>query len=107
MSAAEALAAARQAALAEGKAVALGAVLPCQLNKTWIEVLVVDAADQPVPGVSCMLDLPDGRKVKVTTGDDGVASVMLIDPGECAIELPDYDLRAWSPGHPPTADPEP
>ena len=107
MNAADALAAARQSALGRGAAAVMSAVLPCQANKTWIEVLIVDAANQPVPGVTCALDLPDGRKVQVTTGDDGVASVVLIDPGECAIELPDYDLRAWMPGHPPVPEPPP
>ncbi len=71
------------------------------LNKTWIEVLIVNADNQPLPHVRCSVKLPDGQQVEFTTGDDGVGSFVGIDPGQCEIGLPDYDKSAWAEGPAP------
>jgi hypothetical protein len=63
--------------------------------KTWIEVVLVDAAGRPVAGERCRLLLPDGS-VRVEVLDaSGRLRLDGIDPGTCDVSFPDLDGRSW------------
>jgi type VI secretion system secreted protein VgrG len=64
-------------------------------EKTWIELELVDEADQPVPGEPYEVELPDGKIATGTTGADGVARVEGVEPGTCKIRFPRLDKDAW------------
>lgn len=64
-------------------------------EKTWIEIELVDEADEPVPGEKYRITLPDGRVASGTLDKNGFARVSGIDPGTCQITFPDLDKDAW------------
>ena len=65
-------------------------------EKSWIEIQLVDEADQPIAGERYRITLPDGQTVaEGTTNAEGMARVSGIDPGTCQITFPDLDKDAW------------
>lgn len=65
-------------------------------KKSWIEVVLVDEADKPVPGEAYKVTLPDGKTVAEGTLDqNGFVRVDGIDPGTCQITFPKLDGDAW------------
>jgi type VI secretion system secreted protein VgrG len=65
---------------------------------TWIEVELLDEADQPVAGERYWIRLPDGTMAQGRTDENGIASVRGIKQnGNCAICFPDLDKDAWEP----------
>ena len=67
-------------------------------KKSWIEIELVDEANQPVPGEQYKITLPDGEAVAGGTLDErGFARVDGIDPGTCKITFPDLNRDAWKP----------
>jgi hypothetical protein len=64
-------------------------------SRTWIEVVLVDAAGRPVPGERCRLQLPDGSVRTATLDGDGRLRVDGIDPGTCEVSFPDRDGADW------------
>lgn len=69
---------------------------PARLEeKTWIEIVLVDEEDQPVPGTRYMIELVDGTKVEGRLDSKGFARVDGIDPGTCVVHFPDLDEEAW------------
>lgn len=65
-------------------------------EKTWIEIELVDEADNPVPGEKYQVTLPDGKTLATgTTDSKGLAKITGIDPGDCRITFPDLDKDAW------------
>ena len=67
-------------------------------KKSWIEGVLVDEADQPVPGEPYEVKLPDGTTVASgTTDEKGFFRVDHIDPGQCEITFPNLDKDAWEP----------
>jgi hypothetical protein len=66
------------------------------VEKTWIEIELVDEEGNPVPGERYKITLPDGKTVSEGTLDaNGRARVEGIDPGTCQISFPDLDKDAW------------
>jgi hypothetical protein len=64
----------------------------------WIEVVLVDEQNNPVPGERYAITLPDGVTIASGTLDDkGFARVEGIDAGTCQIAFPDLDGAAWKP----------
>jgi hypothetical protein len=76
-----------------GKAV----VQPCENTKTWVEIRLVDADENPVGGIGYRLKLPDSSIREGVLGDDGTARVDGILPGQCEVSFPDIDAREWLP----------
>ena len=69
---------------------------PDQAKKGWIEIVLVDEDNNPVPGEHYQITLPDGATVADGTLDDkGFARVDGIDSGTCQITFPDLDQDAW------------
>lgn len=63
--------------------------------KTWIEIEMIDMADQPVPNLRYVIELPDGSERTGMLDQRGRARVDGIDPGECKVRFPDFDQDAW------------
>jgi type VI secretion system secreted protein VgrG len=62
----------------------------------WIEIELVDEADQPVPGEKYEIAMPDQTVKKGTLDEKGWARVDGIkDPGQCKITFPNLDREAW------------
>lgn len=62
---------------------------------SWIEVEMVDMADQPVAGEQYEIELPDGSVASGTLDQRGFVRVDGIEPGTCKIRFPRLDRRAW------------
>lgn len=65
--------------------------------KTWIEIVLVDEADQPVAGVSYEIVLPDGSRRRGSTDAAGKVRYEGIDPGTCEFSFIKLDQDAWEP----------
>lgn len=53
----------------------------------WIEILVTDRADRPLPNVCCRVKVPGGDFSLIDTDDKGLIRINLIDEGICEIEI--------------------
>lgn len=62
---------------------------------SWIEIELIDEADQPVPGAYYEITAPDDRIYDGTTDADGCARIEPIAPGTCRISFPKLDTEAW------------
>lgn len=62
---------------------------------SWIEIELIDEADEPVPGERYEIELPDGSFAKGTLDQNGFARVDGIDPGTCKVTFPELDKEAW------------
>jgi len=66
-------------------------------EETWIEIELIDEADQPVVGERYWIRLPDGKTLaQGRTDENGIARVKGIKgEGECKLCLPDLDKDTW------------
>jgi hypothetical protein len=66
-------------------------------EKTWIEIQLVDEADDPVPGQAWKITHPDGTTVaRGRTNSEGVGRVSGVEnPGNCTITFTELDKEAW------------
>lgn len=65
---------------------------------SWIEIELLDADGEPVPGEPYKVTLPDGSTVAEGTLDGkGFARVDGIDPGTCKVTFPARDKSCWEP----------
>lgn len=65
-------------------------------EKSWIEIELLDADGEPVPGEPYKVTLPDGSTVAEGTLDaKGFARVDGIDPGTCKVTFPARDQSCW------------
>lgn len=62
---------------------------------SWIEIEMLDEADQPVPGMKYEVKLPDGTVATGVTDGKGYARVDGCEEGNCEITFPDLDKGAW------------
>jgi type VI secretion system secreted protein VgrG len=65
---------------------------------SWIEIELVDEAEQPVAGEAYEVTTPDGKIKRGTTDSRGRAKISGIQPGECKIVFPRLDADAWRRG---------
>ncbi len=67
-------------------------------KKSWIEIVLVDQDDKPVPGEAYRITLPDGTTLAEGTLDEkGFAREDGIDPGTCKVTFPNLDKESWEP----------
>lgn len=66
-----------------------------QTKTAWIEIEMVDEADQPVCGVKYEIKLPDDTVASGVLDNQGFARVDGVEPGTCKISFPDLDKDAW------------
>ncbi len=65
-------------------------------QKSWIEIVLVDMDNKPVPGVRYRITMPDGGEPEEGTLNElGQAGYYQIEPGTCKITFPDLDGEAW------------
>lgn len=64
-------------------------------KKAWIEIILVDAEGQPMPGVKYRITPPGGNAVEGRLNEHGQAGLYQIEPGSCKITFPDLDREAW------------
>jgi hypothetical protein len=62
---------------------------------TWIEIVLIDADENPVPGAKYELRLSDGQIKSDTLDAKGRARCDGIPPGICTVCFPEYDRREW------------
>jgi type VI secretion system secreted protein VgrG len=67
-----------------------------QEEKSWVEIELMDEADNPVAGEKYKITLPDGRVKTGTLDQNGFARVEGIDPGNCEVTFPNLDKDAWN-----------
>jgi len=63
----------------------------------WIEVVLIDDEDAPVPGETVEIEGPDGTVSTRSTDAKGKVKVENLDPGSCKIRFPNLDAEAWEP----------
>jgi hypothetical protein len=77
------------------------AMTPSQIARSqvkerhWIEIQLVDEDRAGIPGVDYAIITPDNQQHSGTTGEDGVARLEDILPGQCKISFPKLDRDAW------------
>jgi hypothetical protein len=70
-------------------------------EKSWIEIVLVDEENNPIPGEAYAITVPDstadgGTSVASGTLDEkGFARVEGFDPGTCQVTFPNLDQDAW------------
>jgi hypothetical protein len=64
---------------------------------SWIEILLVDHAGQPVPNQPYRIKLPDGSTDEGRLDDFGHAEYYGINPGSCEISFPELANDEWEP----------
>ncbi len=63
---------------------------------TWIEVVLVDEEDNPVPNERYRITLPDGTEMEGATDARGMARIDdIVEEGACTVTFPDLDKEAW------------
>ncbi len=71
---------------------------PDKSKKHWIEIMLVDKQNKPVPGEPYRITLPDGNTVaEGTLNEKGIARVDGIDPGTCKVTFTNLEKQAWNP----------
>lgn len=71
---------------------------PVETVEHFVEVLVVDERDQPLPGIACIVELSNGQQRAGRTDDHGLLRIEGIVPaGPCAIRFPTLDVGAIAP----------
>jgi hypothetical protein len=69
--------------------------LAAVVQKTWIEVRLVDEEGTPIGLVRYEVELPDGSLKSGMLDERGIARFEDIDPGKCQVTFPDIDGREW------------
>lgn len=71
---------------------------PVETIEHFVEVLVVDERDQPLPGISCVVELSNGQLRSGRTDDFGLLRIDGIVPaGPCSIRFPTLTAGAIEP----------
>ncbi len=68
-----------------------------QIQKTWIEIELLDPKGKPVPSERYRIQAPDGTFHNGTLDSNGRARLTDIDRGECVVSFPDIDGNEWQP----------
>lgn len=69
---------------------------PAAQKRTWVEIELVNMADEPVAGERYRIKLPNGQTYEGRLDENGRARYGMVYPeGECEITFPDLDQSAW------------
>ena len=66
-------------------------------KKSWIEIVLVDMENRPVPGEPYRITLPDDSVAEGSLDEKGFARVEGFDAGNCKVTFPNRDQSVWSP----------
>lgn len=65
-------------------------------NETsWIEIELLNEAEEPVPGERFEITMPDGRIARGSLDENGLARIEGTAPGNCEVCFPDLDTTTW------------
>lgn len=67
-----------------------------KIQKTWVEMEVVDDFGKPMPGHSYLCMMPDGKVETGTLDSRGRVRFDGIDPGTCVFSLVELDEETWA-----------
>ena len=67
--------------------------MPC--TKTWVEIVLVDQDNAPVPGAKYRIKLPDSSTREGSLDANGKARVDGILAGTCQVSFPDIHAPEW------------
>ena len=70
-------------------------IMPCNDNKTWVEVRLVDQNDVPVPDARCQVQLPDGSIMEGSLDSMGAVRFDSIVAGTCKVTFPEIHSTEW------------
>lgn len=86
----------RRNASIPGKPVEGPYIPPSVKEKTWIEIVLLDSDDKPVPNELCKVTLPSGEIVTRNLDAKGFLRIDGIEPGGTSdVEFPNIDGREW------------
>jgi uncharacterized protein (DUF2345 family) len=68
--------------------------VPCQ--QCWIEVQLLDDADNPVAGEPYWIKLPDGEVMEGSLNDEGFVRLAPIPCGICIVRFPKWDAASFT-----------
>jgi hypothetical protein len=68
-----------------------------QTKTSWIEIVLIDEDNNPVPGEHYQVTLPDDTVAEGTLDQNGFARIEGIPSGTCKITFPDLDKDSWQP----------
>lgn len=69
---------------------------PKKKDNTWIEVVLLDSDDKPVPNAAYRITLPSGEKRFGRLDEKGFVRIDGIEEaGTCDVEFPEIDGREW------------
>lgn len=66
-----------------------------RVEKSWIEIVLIDDSGAPVPHEQYLLELPNGATKSGVLDKNGRALINNIDPGSCKVTFPNFDGREW------------
>jgi hypothetical protein len=65
-------------------------------RRAWLEIVLRDEQNQPLPGARYRVTLPDGAVQEGVLDGNGSARWDDLDPGTCRVSFPDLDAKAWA-----------
>ena len=68
---------------------------PPVVKTSWIEIVLVDANDNPVAGENYQVTLPDNSVAEGSLDNNGFVRIDGIDPGSCQVTFPYLDGLSW------------
>ena len=76
-------------------------VQPCPLLRqqpiTWVEIMLLDEDDAPIPHEKYHVRLPNGDEVHGFLDEAGTARIdHITPPGQCMVSFPELDQDAWA-----------
>ncbi|MHC4470025.1 MAG: hypothetical protein ACYTDY_18925 [Planctomycetota bacterium] len=87
----------KPAAADEGQVVEEGEeeARPTEEKTGWIEIELVGMDDEPIPGETYRITLPDESVAEGALDEKGLARVEGFESGECKVCFPALDREAW------------
>jgi hypothetical protein len=72
-------------------------IAPCPKQSTWIEIRLVNADDNPVPGEKYSINLPDSSLMEGVLDHEGKVRFDSIVAGQATVTFPEIDANEWKP----------
>jgi hypothetical protein len=66
-----------------------------QQKTSWIEIELMGANDEPIPGEKYKITLPDDSVAEGTLDENGFARVEGFEKGTCRVTFPELDGNSW------------
>jgi len=67
----------------------------CSNQTDWIEIVLKDQHDVPMPGEEYLVKAHGGTEYSGVLDQDGFARIEGVDPGDCDVSFPRLDQTEW------------